>query len=107
MILDAIFSFLLNILVLGGGFFTLVAAIGVVRFPDFYCRTHAAAKAGAFGGALLVLATGIALGDWWNWAVSLLVLIFFYFTTPVASHLLGRAARMRGVGMYRKPKGGV
>ena len=98
------FDLLLNVFAIGGALFTLVAAIGLVRFPDFYCRIHAAAKAGAFGGALMVFAAGIALGTFKDWVLSLLIIVFFYVTTPVASHLLAKAAMERGVFFYRKHK---
>ena len=44
-----------------GSLFALIAAIGVVRMPDIYCRMHAATKAGAFGVSLILLALCVAL----------------------------------------------
>ncbi|MGF1452214.1 MAG: monovalent cation/H(+) antiporter subunit G [Opitutales bacterium] len=102
--LEFIANLLLNVFAIGGAVFTLIAAIGLVRFPDFYCRTHAAAKAGAFGGALMALATGIAFGSFKDWVLAFGVICFFYVTTPVASHLLAKAALERNVFFYRKPK---
>lgn len=85
-------SILVSILVLTGAFFGLIAALGVLRLPDFYCRMHAATKAGAFGGSLLVIAAMIEFPDPWIIFEGALIILFFYFTTPVAAHLLGRAA---------------
>ena len=87
---------LVSAFLLLGSAFSLIAAIGVARFPDFYCRMHAAAKAGAFGGTLLLLAAGFALGSAKAWFLCGLVVVFFYLTTPAASHLLARAAWRRG-----------
>ena len=44
---------------LGGAFFALVAAIGVVRLPDLLSRMHAATKPQVIG--LLLVVTGLAL----------------------------------------------
>ena len=90
-----------GIIVLGCGF-VFVAALGVLRLPDFYTRIHAATKAGAFGGGLLALAAGIAFMSWVGWVQAILIIGFFYITTPVAGHLLGRAAYLRKVAVYTK-----
>lgn len=82
--------------ILGGSFF-LLAAIGVVRFPDFLTRMHAATKAGAFGGALLLAACAIAFPQPPVIIKAALTLIFFYLTAPVAAHMLGRAAVRSGI----------
>ncbi len=80
-----------------GVFFTLVAAIGLVRLPDVYSRAHAASKP-QFLGLMLVL-VGIGLESWqWRWIVlTVVVLILQFLTAPVASHLVGRAVHRTGV----------
>ena len=87
----------ISILVLGGCFFALLAAIGVVRFPDCYCRLHAATKAGAFGGTLLAIAVGLQFGEWGTWLEVIVLVILFYTTMPVAAHLIARASRRSGI----------
>ena len=42
-----------------GAVFTLLAAVGVVRLPDLYTRMHAASKAGAVGGGLILIAVAV------------------------------------------------
>lgn len=95
-------DYVVGIVLVLGAFFALVAALGLVRLPDFYCRMHAAAKAGAFGGALLAIATCLFFQDVRAFLDALLIIVFFYLTTPVASHLLGRAAYLRGVEVWEK-----
>lgn len=97
-------SYVVGIVLVLGAFFALVAALGLVRLPDFYCRMHAAAKAGAFGGALLAFATFLHFQDVRAFLDALLIIVFFYLTTPVASHLLGRAAYLRGVAVWEKTR---
>jgi multicomponent Na+:H+ antiporter subunit G len=78
---------------LGGTFFTLVACIGLYRFPDVYCRMHAAGKAGTLGVALILVAVGIFFLDTPSVPARAALAIFFQFlTTPAATHLLARAS---------------
>jgi len=49
----------LSILLVTGGFFCLVAALGMLRLPDLLIRMHAATKAGTLGVGLLVLAAAL------------------------------------------------
>lgn len=80
-----------------GAFFFLLAAIGVIRFPDLLMRMHAATKAGAFGGALLLIACAIQFGEWGVTIKAALIMVFFYLTAPVAGHVLARAGYRAGV----------
>ena len=43
-------------LIVAGGFFCLIAGIGVIRLRDVFARMHAATKAGTLGLALICLA---------------------------------------------------
>ena len=80
-----------------GTFLMLVTAIGLVRFPDVFCRMHAAGKAGTLGISLVILSTVIMFGSDWNIAVRGVLAIFFQFlTSPTATHLLARAAYITG-----------
>jgi len=83
-------------LLLLGALFALIAAIGIVRMPDLYCRMHAATKAGAFGVSLILMALCVAMPSIRVIIQSVLIITFFYLTAPVAAHLLGR------VGLTRK-----
>ena len=77
-----------------GTFLTAVASIGLVRFPDVYCRMHAAGKAGTLGVSLLILAaTGwLAASEPTLLIRGLLAIGFQFLTTPAATHLLARAS---------------
>ncbi len=76
-----------------GTLLTLVAGIGLVRFPDVFCRMHAAGKAGTLGMSFVILAVIIALfGTSESVTIAGLLAIFFQFlTTPAATHVLAHA----------------
>lgn len=78
--------------VLLGAGFVFIAALGVIRLPDVLCRMHAATKAGAFGVGLLLFGLVMHAGDGETAVKSILVVVAFYLTAPIAGHLLGRFA---------------
>lgn len=94
---------LASVFVITGALFALIAALGVLRMPDLYCRMHAATKAGAFGVAQLLIALAIALPTARTIIMCALILVFFYLTAPVAAHMIGRVALVRKVTVW-KPK---
>jgi multicomponent Na+:H+ antiporter subunit G len=94
---------IISTFLLVGCFFALLAAIGVVRMPDIYCRMHSATKDGAFGSALILFAVMIAYPTPRVIIGSLAILFFFYLTAPVAAHLVGRVCYRSKLPIW-KPK---
>ena len=78
---------------LAGTFFMVVTGIGLLRFPDVYCRMHAAGKAGTLGVSLLILAPVLFFigSDSWVSLRGGLAVIFQCLTTPGATYLLAHA----------------
>lgn len=96
---------LAGLLVLIGATFCLLAAVGMVRFPDLYVRMHAATKAGTLGAGLAMLAValfGIVDGDLGVVLRAIAAIIFLFLTAPIGAHLLARAAYASGVEMWHK-----
>lgn len=91
-----------SIVMMVGAFFALVAAIGVVRMPDIYCRMHAATKAGAFGVGLILTVLLLIHPSVRVVVQSGLIVVFFYLTAPIAAHLIGRLALQSGIPLWRK-----
>ncbi|QIA06676.1 monovalent cation/H(+) antiporter subunit G [Draconibacterium halophilum] len=81
------------LLFLLGAFFILVSAIGLVRFPDLYTRMHATTKATSFGILLIILGTALYFNSNVVWIKSVLVIIFIYLTTPLASHSIAQTKK--------------
>lgn len=81
-----------------GLIFFLGSAVGMVRFPDFYTRMHAAGKGDTLstmlmlGGFGLVTMDDFSVGSWLLLIKILGVVLFIYLTTPTSSHALMRAA---------------
>ena len=78
--------------------FFLGAAVGLVRFPDFYTRMHAAGKGDTLSTMLMLAGFGLvtmedfSLGSWLLLIKIMAVVLFIYLTSPTSSHALMRAA---------------
>lgn len=98
------------IFILAGVFFFLVGVVGILRFPDFYTRLHAAGKADSLAAVLVLI--GVALFNlqefsFGNLLVSLkiiLIAVFIYVASPTATHALTKAALVAGVEPWEKGK---
>ena len=75
-----------------GGLLLVVSALGLFRLRDALARQHAATKSAtlALGLILVSVALHAQMSAWWIRIV--LILGFLFFTLPVASHMLARAA---------------
>ena len=89
-------AYLGGILLVAGAIFTLLAAVGVIRLPDLYTRMHAASKAGAVGGGLVLLAVAVLSQDAAVSIRAIIGVLFLLLTTPVSAHLLARASYLTG-----------
>ena len=83
---------------LGLGVLTmLVSAFGVVRFPDFYTRLHAAGKGDTLGQGLVLFGLLLIAGFGFD-AFKLAVIIFFVMIlNATATHGLARAGWLAGM----------
>ncbi|WP_295049101.1 monovalent cation/H(+) antiporter subunit G [uncultured Paracoccus sp.] len=84
-----------GILALLAGGFALVAAIGILRFPDALTRMHASSKVGSLAGSLALLAAAVDIGGVSAASRALIAILFLLITAPIGAHLLGRAAAWR------------
>lgn len=75
---------------------TLVAAIGILRFPDLLTRMHSATKPQVLGLLLVLLGLGLRLRDPSTIGLLALVAMFQLVTSPIASHMVGRASFRAG-----------
>ncbi len=94
--IDSILDLLGAASLLVGAAFGVVGALGVLRFPDVYTRTHAASKAGTLGSGFCLLAVALGTESIDVATRAAVAIIFFMLTAPVSAHLLARAAFRAG-----------
>ena len=99
---ESLIDVLSMLCLLVGGAFGIFGGVGLLRFPDFYTRLHAASITDTLCAFLIIagllLQTGLAMVS----IKLLLILLFMIFTSPTASHALARAALAAGLTPYRR-----
>lgn len=102
--------FICKILIGAGLFFFFATTLGILRFPDFYARMHAAGKGDTLSSFLILL--GLAL---YNLAgpiatdtvlVSLKIMAivaFISLASPTATHAVIDAGYASGIKFWRQP----
>ncbi len=85
------------ITVLVGMFFLTVGAIGIIRFPDIFSRSHALSLTDTLGALLVLSGLGIHHGLSLNTIKIIIVLALILILNPVISHATVRAAFRAGI----------
>ncbi len=77
---------------LAGGFLLITGAVGVLRFPDFFTRVHAAGLTESMATPMILVGLILQVG-WSLESVKLfLVMLFVLATGPTATHAMASAA---------------
>ncbi len=84
-----------------GAFFFTVSTIGLLRFPDVYCRLHANTKIDTLGLGLILLSLIIYEGLSPASVKLGIIIIFCWITNPTSGHLVARASYDTGVKYFR------
>jgi multicomponent Na+:H+ antiporter subunit G len=84
-------------LILAGGAFCLVGALGILRMPDFYTRVHAASVTDVVGSFAILLGLALQAGPTLVAVKLAFIALLIFFTSPAATHALVKAALERGV----------
>jgi len=101
----------MTILLIGGAFFSLVGAWGLVRLPDAMTRLHAPTKATTLGigGVLIASMVLVAARDGLFSVHELLITIFLVLTSPVVALFIAKVhlhLRQDRAALPRPPSGG-
>ena len=78
--------------ILGGSFFCVTAGVGLLRLPDFFCRTHAGGIMDSLGMGLLFVGMALQAPDYLVLVKLFFIYVFVLLTGPAAIHALTRAA---------------
>ena len=87
-------------LVLAGGVFGFMAAVGMLRLPDTITRMHASTKAGTLGAGLIMAAVAVHFMEVGITLRAGAAILFLLLTAPVATHVIGRAAYHCGIRLW-------
>ena len=92
---QTVFSWVVDALIILGLLILSIAIYGMLRMPDLYTRLHAASKA-AFLGVIPFLVAAATTGEPAIIYRALLIGVFLLLTTPVAAHVIGHTAYLKG-----------
>ncbi len=89
-----ILDILIIIAMLTGLLFFVATTVGIIRFPDFYSRVHAAGKGDTLsttlflGGAILFLLRDFSGGSLLTAGKLLLIVFYVFIASPTATHAI-------------------
>ncbi len=89
-----------------GGFFSLTAAVGILRMPDFFSRLHPAGKNDTMGLMFFVLGMlGETVKHEYGYIIAaklLAIILFVFVTSPIATHAITKAAMSSGLKPWKR-----
>jgi multicomponent Na+:H+ antiporter subunit G len=80
----------------GGCFFIVIGSLGLVRFPDFYSRMHAAGVTDTLGVWLAIVGLVLQSPSLLVAVKLLIIALFIFFTSPTSTHAIANAAFAAG-----------
>jgi multicomponent Na+:H+ antiporter subunit G len=85
-----------------GAIFVFLAAVGIIRMPDFYLRISVTTKAGTLGVGLILIGAAIYFQDIAVTSRAIAIVVFLVLTAPIAAHMIGRAGYLSGMKLWEK-----
>ncbi|MDR3072300.1 MAG: monovalent cation/H(+) antiporter subunit G [Clostridiales Family XIII bacterium] len=95
---------LISFFLLAGSIFFLGGSVGLIRFPDAYSRMHALGKPITLGMICYLVAAFIfflATEHGFD-AITVIVLIFIFLTSPVGTHMIAKTSYHRATPLSPK-----
>jgi|LFEF01.1.fsa_nt_gb multicomponent Na+:H+ antiporter subunit G len=80
-----------------GALLCIVGTIGVLRFPDFYTRVHAASVTDTSGAGLVLIGMALMAPHWLVVVKVFCIMGFLLLTSATSSHALVNAAHTAGL----------
>ncbi len=84
-------------LLLTGAFFFMAGTLGLLRFPDIYCRLHALTKADNLGLGFVAVGLALQASSWSARLQLLLTWLLVLVAAATVAHLLARSALREGI----------
>lgn len=82
-----------------GAVFFIAGTVGLLRFPDIFCRLHALTKADGLGLALIAFGAALLANSFGELVRIVLIWFFVAVASATCSHLIARYARASGEGV--------
>ncbi|WP_106477472.1 Na+/H+ antiporter subunit G [Phytohalomonas tamaricis] len=105
--LHVIWEAVISLLLITAGVLSLIGALGLLRFKDFYMRLHGPTKSSTLGvGCTLIASVAYFwLQEGTPSAQEMLITLFLIITAPVSAHLLAMSALHHKLPLYERTQG--
>ena len=80
-----------------GSFLCVSGGVGILRFPDFYTRMHAAGVTDTLGATMILIGLMLISTDLLVFAKLVMILLLTFLIGPTTSHVLAKAALRNGL----------
>lgn len=80
-----------------GGFLCVSGSVGLLRFPDFFTRMHAASVTDTLATGMILVGLMFQAPTWIVFGKLFMILVFVLLTGPTAGHALAKAALHSGL----------
>ncbi|SHG74708.1 monovalent cation/H(+) antiporter subunit G [Marivita hallyeonensis] len=88
-------------LIILGGVFALIGALGLVRMPDVLIRMHASTKIGTLSTGLILAGCAVVFGTPDIIIRVVAIVLFILLTAPIGAHMMGRSVVSTGVPLWK------
>ncbi|MEM7766586.1 MAG: monovalent cation/H(+) antiporter subunit G [Pseudomonadota bacterium] len=85
----------------------VIGTAGVLRFPDFYTRLHAASVTDTSAATSLLVGMALMAPNWMVIVKLVMIWVFLFLTGPTATHAVANAAHMAGLQAWTRPGKGA
>ncbi len=80
-----------------GSFLCLSGGVGIIRFPDFYTRMHAAGVTDTLAASMILIGLMLQNPDAIVISKLVMILLMTLFISPTTSHAMAKAAMNSGL----------
>ena len=95
--MDMLITILSGLSIAIGVIALLIGSLGLIRLPDVFCRIHAVGMIDTAGASFIILGMVIHQGFSLVSVKLLLIGVFLFFTSPIATHAVAQVAHKMGV----------
>ena len=90
------------VFIISGAFFFFSSTLGILRFPDVYCRLHALTKGDNVGLGLITVGLMVQADSLMLILKLLLIWILIMFSSATSCHLIARTSLSNNIRPWRR-----
>ena len=90
--MDTLLQIISALFLVTGSFLCISGGVGILRFPDFYTRMHAAGVTDTLATAMILIGLMLIESNFMVDIKLLIIMLMTMFISPTTSHALAKAA---------------